>query len=156
MLSSFLASPVKIPYCITPISVPHPSHSHSRSLYFPILGHRTFTGSKASPPINDLLGHPLLHIHLEPHVPTCVFFDWWFSSKELWGYWLVIIDVPPMGLQTPSSPWVLPLAPFLGTMCSVQWMIVANTSVFERHWRTEPPMEELENVSKELKRSATL
>jgi hypothetical protein len=35
-------------------------------------------------------------------------------------------------------------------------MIVANTSVFERHWRTEPPMEELENVSKELGGSATL
>jgi hypothetical protein len=33
-----------------------------------------------------------------------VFFDWWFSSKELWGDWLVHIDVPPMGLQTPSAP----------------------------------------------------
>jgi hypothetical protein len=23
---------------------------------------------------------------------------WWFSPWELWGYWLVHIDVPPMGL----------------------------------------------------------
>jgi hypothetical protein len=53
------------------------------------------------------------------------FFDWWFSSKELWGYWLVHIDVPPMGLQTPSAPWVLSPAPSLGNLCSVQWMIVS-------------------------------
>jgi hypothetical protein len=38
------------------------------------------------------------------------------------GYWLVHIVVPPIGLQTPSAPWVLPLAPSLETLCSVQWM----------------------------------
>ena len=27
-----------------------------------------------------------------------------------------------MGLQTPSAPWVLSLAPPLGTLCSVQWL----------------------------------
>jgi hypothetical protein len=31
-----------------------------------------------------------------------------------------------MGLQTPSAPWVLSLAPSLGTMCSVQWIAVKN------------------------------
>ena len=41
----------------------------------------------------------MLHIQLQPQVPPCVFFDWWFGSKELWGYWLVHIDVPPMGFQ---------------------------------------------------------
>jgi hypothetical protein len=87
--------------------------------------HRTFTVPRASPPIDDQLGHALLHILLEPQVPPCVFFDWWFSSKELWGYWLVHIDVPPMGLQTSSAPWVLSLAPSLGTLCSIQWMIVS-------------------------------
>ena len=25
------------------------------------------------------------------------FFDWWFSSKEHWGYLLVHIDIAPMG-----------------------------------------------------------
>ena len=70
---------------------------------------------RASSPIDNRLGHPLLHIQLEPHVPPCVFFDWWYSSKELWEYWLVHIDVPPMGLQSPSAPWVLSLAPSLGT-----------------------------------------
>jgi hypothetical protein len=38
---------------------------------------------------------------------------------------LVHIVVSPMGLQTPSAPWVLSLSPPLGTLCSVQWMAVS-------------------------------
>jgi hypothetical protein len=53
------------------------------------------------------------------------FFDWWFSPKEFWGYWLVHIDVPSMRLQTPSALWVLSLVPSLGTLCSIQWMTVS-------------------------------
>ena len=49
-------------------------------------------------------------------------FGWWFSPRELWR--LVHIVVPPMGLQTPSAPWVLSLAPSLGTLYSAQWMAV--------------------------------
>jgi hypothetical protein len=126
MLSPFLVSPLKKSPSPSPThSAPQTTHSHSQSWHSPILGHRTFTGPRASPPIDDRLGLPLLHIQLEPHVPPCDFFDWWFSSKELWGYGLVHIDVPPMGLQTPSYPWVLSLAPSLGTLCSIQWMIVS-------------------------------
>jgi hypothetical protein len=124
MLSTFLVSPRKNPYPLPPPPAPQPTHSHSWS-WHSILGHRAFTGPRASPPIDDRLGHPLLHIQLEPHVPPCVFFDWWYSSKELWEYWLVHIDVPPMGLQSPSAPWVLSLAPSLGTLSSVQWMTVS-------------------------------
>jgi hypothetical protein len=64
------------------------------------LGHRAFIGERASSPIDDLLGHPLLHMQLEP----CVLFGWYFSPWKLWGYWLVHIVVPPMGLQIPSAP----------------------------------------------------
>jgi hypothetical protein len=67
----------------------------------------------------------LLHMKLEPRVLPCVFFGWWFSPWELWGYLLVHIAVLPMGLQTPSAPWVLSLAPSLGTRCSVQSMTVS-------------------------------
>jgi hypothetical protein len=35
---------------------------------------------------------------------------------------LVDIVVLPMGLQTPSAPSNLSLAPPLGTPCSVQWL----------------------------------
>jgi hypothetical protein len=31
-------------------------------------------------------------------------------------YWLVHIDAPPMGLQIPSAPWVLSLAPSFGDL----------------------------------------
>jgi hypothetical protein len=59
---------------------------------------------------------------LETWVTPCVLFGWWFSPWELWGYWLVHIVVSPMGLQTPSAPWLLSLAPPLGTLCSAQWL----------------------------------
>ena len=62
--------------------------------YSPILGHRTFTGPRASPPIDDQLGHPLLHMQLETLVTLSVSFGWWFSPSELWGYWLLHIVVP--------------------------------------------------------------
>ena len=125
MLSSFLVSPPKIPYPLLPPPAPQPIHSHSQSWCSPTLGHRTFTRPRASSPIDDQVGHPLLHIKLESQVPPCVFFDWWFSPKNIWGYWLVHIDVPLMGLQSPSAPWVLSQAPSLGALCSVLWMIVS-------------------------------
>ena len=76
-----------------------------------------FTGTTASPPVDAQQGHSLIHMQLEPWVPPCVLLDWWFSPWELWGregYWLVHIVVPLMGLQTPSTPYVLPLAPSFG------------------------------------------
>ena len=41
---------------------------------------------------------------------------------------LVDIVLLPMGLQTPSAPLVLSLAPPLGSLCSVQWL-AANISL---------------------------
>jgi hypothetical protein len=64
-----------------------------------MLGHRTFTGPRASPPIYRWLGQPLLQIQLEPWVPPCIIFGLWFRTRALWEYWLVRI-VHPMGLQT--------------------------------------------------------
>jgi hypothetical protein len=52
-------------------------------------------------------------MQLEPPVPPCVFFGG-LVPRSSGGYWLVHIDVPPMGLQSPSAPWVLSLAPSLG------------------------------------------
>jgi hypothetical protein len=121
---SFPRFPSKIPYPLPPPPAPQPTHFHFWPWHSPILGHRTFTVPRASFSIDDRLGHPLLHMQLEPRVPPRVFCDWWFSPKELWGYCLVHIDVPLMGLQTPSAPWVLSLAPSLGTLCSVHWMTV--------------------------------
>jgi hypothetical protein len=79
--------------------------------HYPTLGHRAFIEQRASIPIDDLEGHPLLHMQLEPWVPPSVLFALWFNPWYLWGYKLVHILVPPMGIQTPSAPWVLSLVP---------------------------------------------
>jgi hypothetical protein len=66
----------KIPYPLHNPPAPQANHSHSWSW------HKAFTGPRAYPPIDDRIGHPLLHILLEPQVPSCVFFDWWYSSED--------------------------------------------------------------------------
>ena len=67
MLSPFLVSPLKIPYPLPLLNNPPAPASWPR--HYPILGHRTFIGPRTSPPIDDQLGHPLLHVQLEPRVP---------------------------------------------------------------------------------------
>ena len=106
----------------TPIPSPlslltNPTTPTSWLWHSPTLGHQAFTGPRASP-TDVLQGHRLLHMHLEP----CVLFGWCFSPWELWGYWLVHIVVPPVGLQTPLAPWVLTLVPLLVTLSSVKWL----------------------------------
>ena len=60
MLSPFLVSPYPLP---KPLQTNTPTPT-SRPWYSPTLGHRAFTGPKASPPIDDRLGHTLLHMQL--------------------------------------------------------------------------------------------
>ena len=121
VISPFLVLPPDIP---SPVSSLFPLLTNSLTpaswpWHSPTLGHRAFTGPRTSSPIDVPLGHPLLHMQLEPWVPPCVLFSWWFNPWELWR--LVHIVVPPMGLLTPSAPWVLFLTPSLETLCSVQW-----------------------------------
>ena len=105
MLSSFLIPPPKasIPSsspCFLEGSPPNTHRPTPASPFWhsPTLGHGAFTGSRASPPIDVQQCHPLLHVHLEPLVPPCVFFGWWFSSWELWDVCLVDIVVLPTGV----------------------------------------------------------
>jgi hypothetical protein len=122
-LLSFPFQPPSIPSPLPLLT--NPPTPTSLSWHSPTLGHQVFSRPRSSPLIGDQQGHPLLHMQLEPWVPRFVVFGWWFSPWELWGYWLVHIAVSPMGLQTPSAPWVLSLAPSLETLCSVQWMAVS-------------------------------
>jgi hypothetical protein len=86
MLSPFLVSPPKIPYPPSHLPLlPNPDTPDSWPWSFPILWHRTFTGPRASPPTDDWLGHLLLHMQLEPWIPPCVFFGWWFSPRKFLG-----------------------------------------------------------------------
>jgi hypothetical protein len=64
--------------------------------------------------------HGSLHVYslVGGLVPGSLAGDWG-------GVWLVDIVVFPMGLQTPSAPWILFLTPPLETLCSVQWLAVS-------------------------------
>ena len=99
MLSPFLVSPLETPYPILPpltsMRVLPPLTQPPLPWHFPILGHRAFTGPRASPPIDVRQGHPLLPMWLEPWVLPCALFGWWFSFWELWGGagvgWLILL-----------------------------------------------------------------
>jgi hypothetical protein len=57
-------------------------------------------------------------------------FHWWptrpssesyaVRDKRSGRYWLVHIAVPPIGLHIPLAPWILSLAPPLGTLWSIK------------------------------------
>ena len=55
----------------------------SLSWHSPTLGHQAFTEPRASLLIDVQWVHPLLHMHLEPWVPLCVHFGWFFITWEL-------------------------------------------------------------------------
>ena len=73
MLSLFLISPLKISTCFSLPLLPNPPTPISWPRHSPILGHRTFTGPRASPAIDDRVGHPQLQMQLV-HESPCVFF----------------------------------------------------------------------------------
>ena len=66
MLSPFLVSPPKSPIPYPLALFPNPLIPTSWPWHSPILGHRTFTLARASPPTDDQLGQPLLHMQLQP------------------------------------------------------------------------------------------
>jgi hypothetical protein len=88
---------------------------------FPYTEHWGFTGPRASPPTDEWQAILCYIYGWSLCILPCILFSCWFSLWELWGYWLVHIVFLPMGLQTPSAPWVLSLVPPMGTLCSVQW-----------------------------------
>jgi hypothetical protein len=56
----------KAPYTLPPPALLlNPPSPASWPWHFPVLGHMIFTIPRASPPIDGLLGHPLLHMQLE-------------------------------------------------------------------------------------------
>jgi hypothetical protein len=103
-----------IPFPVPPLT--NPPTPVSWICHPPTQEHRAFTGPRTFLLIDDQLNHILLLMQLEPRVPPCELFAWWFTCWELLGYWLVHIFLHPMGLQKLSDPWVLSLAPLLGIL----------------------------------------
>jgi hypothetical protein len=63
---------------------PH-THSHLYAIAFSYTGVLSLHRTEAPSPINVSQGHPVLHMWLQPWVPPCVLFDWWFSFWDIWG-----------------------------------------------------------------------
>ena len=82
----------------------HPPTVNFTPWHFPILEHLTPSHPSSAPLTDVQQGYPLPHIHSQPWVPTCVFFDWWSSPLLLWGYELADTVAPPMGLQMTTAP----------------------------------------------------
>ena len=65
MVSPFLVSPLKFPIHSPFPMLTKPPTPNSWPCQSPILDHITFTGPRASPPIDDQLGPSLQHMQLE-------------------------------------------------------------------------------------------
>ena len=78
------------------------------------------TGHKVAPFLYSLeLWDPHMQLdHGSLHVCSLV------GSKFLGALGVLVGSIvdPPMGLQIPSAPWVLTLAPPLRNLCTVQWL----------------------------------
>ena len=91
----------------SPLTLEGCSSTHSPTptsplLHTPTLGYQASTGPRTAPSIDVRQNHPLLLMYLEPCIPPCILFGWWFSLWELWVVQLVDL-VLPMGLQSPSA-----------------------------------------------------
>jgi hypothetical protein len=128
MIAHFLVTPPQTPSHICPPHFPFtsmrvlPIHPPSPTLplqHPPMLGHQISTRSRASSPIDVRQGH-LLYMYLEPWIPLCTLLGWW---SRPWEHWMIqpADVVLPMGLQSPSTPLVLPPAPPPGSPSSVWW-----------------------------------
>jgi hypothetical protein len=98
----------------------NPPTPASWSWHSPTLGHRAFIGQRASPPIDIWLGHPLLHMQLEP----------WVQPFVLWlvgvlGVLTISYCCSSHGDANPFSSLDPFSSSFIGILCSVQWMAVS-------------------------------
>jgi hypothetical protein len=93
---SLWKSPIYLPSPCFYESAPSPTHSCFPALLFSYTGASNLHRSKCFSYHWCPKGLPLLHMQLEPGIPPCVLFGWWFSPRELtgvgWGSgWLIML-----------------------------------------------------------------
>jgi hypothetical protein len=124
--------PISLPLPLQGCSPTHPLTPASLPSHSPTLEHQTFTGTRASSPIDAPKGRPLLHMQLEPCVSlqvysmvsglvsrssegfSCLlllFFPWGCIPLQLIQYFLLLLHWRPHSqsngwLRTPKSVFV--------------------------------------------------
>lgn len=86
-----------------------------------VLGHQASPWPRASPSGPVRQGYHLLHMYLEPWIPSGTLLG---SLSRLWENWVVRLAyvILPMGFQSLSAPSVLLPAPLQGSLSSVWWL----------------------------------
>ena len=113
--------------------LPHPPTPALLFQHPPMLGTKTSTEQRASPPINVRQGHPLLHIHLEPWVPPCTLFGWWSSPWKHWLFWSANI-VFPMDCNSPLLLQFLHQLPYQDPLTHSDGWLQASTFALVSCW----------------------
>ena len=121
-------NPSSLPLLLWGCSTTHQLTLISPPWHSPILEYQAFTGPMAFLPIDTWLGCPLLHMHLEPWVPSCIF---GLVSRSSGGSgWLILLFF--LGFQASSALSVLFLIPQWGPCAQSNGWLQAPTSVFFR------------------------
>jgi hypothetical protein len=81
--TSITSYPIILPLLLWRCDPTHPSTPISLPWHSSILGNQAFTGQRASSLIDARQWHSLLLLQLEPWVPPCLYFGWWFSPWDL-------------------------------------------------------------------------
>jgi hypothetical protein len=107
MLFPFQVSPLATSYSMSPPPASrrmllHPPTPTFPPWHSPILGHRTHSGPRVTPPTDVQQGNPLPHMWPAPWVQAGVFFGSWSRPSELWGFWPVD-TCSPHGAANPLS-----------------------------------------------------
>jgi hypothetical protein len=125
--------PIHQPPCLYEGTPSTTTHSHFPDLTFPYTGTSTHLRPRAAPPTYAQQGLPLPQVWPESWFPPCVLFDWWFSSWDRWGIWLVEI-VLSIGLQSLSASFHQLL--LWGPHTQSKGWLRASASVFVRFWQS--------------------
>jgi hypothetical protein len=118
-----------------------PTHFCLTTLIFQYTGASSLPRTKDPSSHNVQQGHSLLHIQLEPWVPSCVLFGWWFSPWELWGagvgqVWLVDTVFLPMRCKPLQLLQSFPELLHLGPCAQSKGWLQVSASEFVRLWNT--------------------
>ena len=126
---------------IPPLSPPpltNPPTPTSLPWHSPTLGHRAFSGPRASLPIDVQQVHPLLHMQLEPWIPPCftLIGDLVPGSSGSTSWFILLFLYGAANTFNPFSPFSSSSIQGWGPCAQSNGWLRASIFLFVRHWQT--------------------